>query len=495
MGATEFPFVSSLFGRTVIIGQADQNATREISKDSGLPQAYYLHNVLPTPLGFGAVGYETQSGSTSSLTGITDVHVVYGTDGARAYICRSDQGIGVYQLPGRVFTLLLPLAAPYNSSPVTTAIVNGKCYFYVSGYGCYTYEPTTNALTTVTLLGLVASEILGVCAANGYLIAYSATYVVWSSTINPEDFVPSLLTGAGGGSVQNIKGDIVTVLPTNTGLAIFSTTNAVATIYQGNQRYPYEYVEITGSGGVAGSEYVTYDTNTGNLFAYTTFGLQRITSRVAELVFPDATDFLAGQIFEDFNETALTFTQTDLTSALQKKLSLISARYLVISYGVTSLTHAIVYDLAQRRWGKLKITHSDCFEYVLLDQTISDIPKKSIAFTTSAGVVSTVNTDQKSASRNGVLLLGKFQYIRSRLMTLQNVSVENIEASWTCTCHDFYTRDGANFQTPVAFAGTQVGKSKSFAGLQVGYNHSVLLKGAFSANTLILVFSLHGKSN
>ncbi len=495
LASATFPLVSTLFGRTVIVGGQDQNFVRQLyspedpDKDIGVPQSYYLHNVLPTTQGYAAIGYELQSGGASSLTSINDSHILFGTDGAKAYIGTSDQGIVVYQLPSRVYTLLLALVAPYNSAQVTTAIIAGKTYFYVSGYGCYTYEPTTGVLTPVTLTGLTASAVLGICAANGYMIAFTEETVLWSSTIDPTDFVPSLLTGAGGGSVENLKGQIITVVPTNTGLMICSNTNIVATIYTGNSRYPYQFVEVTGSGGVTSHELVAYDTNTGNNFAYTSYGLQLINSNRAALVFPEVTDFLAGQIFEDYNETTHEFTVTNLPNALAKKINLISARYLVISYGISSLTHALVYDLAERRWGKLKITHSDCFEYQLLDQVVSDIPKKSIAFVTSEGLVSTVNSDQKSASRNGVIMFGKFQYVRSRNLSLERVVVETQSPDFGISLRAYGSYDGKSVGiTKVPSAMYSGPLSKEWMVHTDALNHSLLFQGAFSLNTLILEF-------
>ena len=493
LASATWPLLAYRFGRTVMISGNDQNFVRQTyspedpDKDIGVPQVYYLHNVMPTPYGYGSIGYEKQSLSASTAPGLDDVHLVYSLSGDKAYICMSPSGLAVFDLTTRRFTLSLVLAPAYIGAAITTAIVNGVCYVYVAGLSCYTYD--AGAFTPVTLSGLTASDILGICAANGYLIAYSADTVVWSSTIDPTDFVPSLITGAGGGSVQNVKGNIVTVVPTNTGLAICSQTNIVCTIYTGNARYPYQFVEVTGSGGLSSAELFAYDTNSGNNFAYTSFGMQIITSNRAQLVFPDVTDFLAGQAFEDFDELTKTFTVTELFAAMSKKLVLISARYLVISYGKTTLTHALVYDLASRRWGKLKIDHTDCFEYELLDQTTSDRPKKSIGFLTDAGDIYTVNFDQESTLRNGVILLGKFQYVRQRNMYMEKLVIETQTPTAPMTAYVYNSLDGKTLGSPIVLAYSYAGQySKEWPVHKIGLNQSFLFTGAFNLTSIILSF-------
>jgi hypothetical protein len=280
-------------------------------------------------------------------------------------------------------------------------------------------------------------QIIGITSSNGYLIAYSINQVLWSSLVNPLDFVPSLATGAGGGAVENVKGNIAAVVSIPEGIIVASNSNAVAGVFTANPRFPFQFTEIKASGGLLSTEYIAYDTNSGNIYAYTSNGLQLLSSQGAQFVFPDVTDFLAGQIFEDFDEDSLTFSVLELASALKKKLVLISSRYLVISYGITQLTHALIYDLGERRWGKIKLTHTDCFEYQLLDQAVSDIPKKSIAFVTSLGEVKTINVDQEAVNRVGVALFGKFQYVRDRFITINQCTIESIKSTFACDLYLF----------------------------------------------------------
>jgi len=89
-----------------------------------------------------------------------------------------------------------------------------------------------------------------------------------------------------------------------------------------------------------------------------------MSSQKAQIVLPEITDFLAGKVFEDFDEVTKELSLTELTATMKKKTKFISSRYLIVSYGITEFTHALIYDIALERLGKLKIAHVDCFEYL-----------------------------------------------------------------------------------------------------------------------------------
>ena len=110
----------------------------------------------------------------------------------------------------------------------TTAIVNGTTYVYFARVGCYYFDFSANQLVAQTLTGLTASSILGITSAVGYMIAWDQASVAWSSLVTPTDFTPSLVTGAGGGSVQGAKGAIVACVPHTTGFIVYTNQNAVA---------------------------------------------------------------------------------------------------------------------------------------------------------------------------------------------------------------------------------------------------------------------------
>lgn len=76
LSAKSFPFLSENFGRSVMVGQYDNNFVRQVvspedqDKDIGIPQLYYCHNVMPASSGFQSVGY---TGILPPIPGVTDM--------------------------------------------------------------------------------------------------------------------------------------------------------------------------------------------------------------------------------------------------------------------------------------------------------------------------------------------------------------------------------------------------------------------------------------
>jgi hypothetical protein len=507
--ASSIPLLSESHGRTVIVKGQDQNyvpgmteksTLTDAEKDLGVPQVYYAHNVMPNGTGYQSVGF-TKFTNDAELPGDLDFDsTVILLDGAgnAAEAAISDDGdffvltalSGKWQVPA----VGCPTPANLAGRRMTVAFVSGVTYIYFSNYGCYVYDFATDTMTATTLTGLTAADILGVSGAFGYLLAYSEDAIVWSSTLDATDFVPSLVTGAGGGQVESARGKLVTIEPVYGALIVFTDSNAVAAQYSGNSRYPFNFVPVSGAGGLTDPTFVTQDSGAGSLYAYTTSGLQSITAKAATTVYPELTDFLSGYYFEDFDENLNEFSTTIYPTVVQKRLAYIADRYLVISYGTpTGLTHAIVLDTALKQFGKLKIPHTDCFEFQLYDQDVIEVPKKSIAFLQTNGTVYLLNFDLASTDRDGVMLLGKYQYVRSRLLTLEGVEVENVDAAATFTLHDIPTIDGKTFITPIAgYLASTAAKSRNYRFHNTAMNHSILCKGTFNLHSMLLTFDVHG---
>jgi hypothetical protein len=500
-----FPFLSELFGRSVIVKQQDQNyigglATKE-SLDSaiGVPQVYYCHNVVPTDSGYKSVGYREYTAPTfPSTADLNSVVTLRDGSGNSALLATSavgnlyvmEKGTSSWATPGGA-----PVAGTIAGKRITVAFVSGVTYIYFANVGCYVYNWGTNALTLTTLTGLIAAEIIGVVGHKGYLLAYSESEFAWSSVLDATDFTPSLETGAGGGQVEGVRGRIVTAEEVYGGVIIFAEENAVAAVASDNPRYPYTFQPITGSGGLSDASYVSRDSGSGSVYAYTTSGLQAVSIRQATATFPEVTDFLSGGLFEDFDELGLELSLTATGSGLiVKRLVMVADRYLIVSYGYPNLTHALYYDTAYKQWGRLKLEHTDCFELGIADSTIAETPKRSIAFLSNTGQIQTLDTDIVSAVSSGVMILGKFQYVRSRLLQLQGVEFENVNVGDTFSLYDLPSYDGKVFQPAiVGYAVTgMTGKAKGYLFHNTAVNHSILLKGAFNAVSLLLVFNVSG---
>lgn len=517
LSAKAFPLLTDFQGRTVIVPGQDNTfnrslvSTQDLDRDVGVPIIYYGHNILPAPYGFHSVGYDEQIPATLPVsTAFTSAKILRSnaisatTNGPRFYFSPQQSGTHYTYILGGTKWLPITTAVPYSASTIITyATLQGISYIFFSGIGCYKWDSVLNTLIAVTLTGLTAANLIGIATYQGYMIAYDSSSVYWSSVLDIDyttqtvDFVPSLTTGAGQLRPEGARGPITVVMPATFGLAIYTSSNIVSAVYSGNSRYPFNFKEVVSSGGCTSQDLISYDANTGNQYAYTTSGLQIVTATATQTVFPEITDFLAGSDFEDYDELTGKFSQLTLTLPMKKRLTSVADRYLIFSYGVNSLTHAIVYDMVQKRYGKLKIDHVDCFEYEYLDPALADAPRRSIAFLKLDGSVQLVNTSVTDVKSSGVILLGKFQYVRSRLMSLEGLELQAVQPGQSLSAYTLVSESGGTLESTVKIAGydtTIAGESqRTYKFHKTGMNHSILLVGGFFLSSFVLIFHIHGR--
>ena len=517
LSAKAFPLLTDFQGQTVIVPGPDNTFNRslvsqeDLDRDVGVPTLFYCHNVLPAPFGFNSVGYEsTIPALLPAVNSFTDAKILRSNaisssqNGPRFYFAPQPSGTHYTFILGGTKWVPVTASTPYPAGTIITyATLQGISYVFFSGIGCFKWDSATNTMIAVTLTGLVAANIIGITSYQGYLIAYDTSNIYWSSVLdisyvtNSVDFVPSLTTGAGNLRPEGAKGPLTFVLPATFGLAIYTTSNIVSAVYSGNSRYPFNFKEVVASGGCTSGDFVTYDANTGNQYAYTTSGLQTVTATATQTVFPEITDFLAGQDFEDFDETTLAFSTQTLTSPMKKRLTSVADRYLIFSYGVSGLTHCIVYDMTQKRYGKLKIDHVSCFEYEYLDPALADAPRRSIAFLKSDGSVSIVNPSVTFGGSKGVILLGKFQYVRSRMLTLEGIEFQSVHDNQACQLWNMVSVSGGTLDSTTLYPMYDVTPSgenqQTYKGHKTGKNHSILMVGGFFLSSFVLTFHIHGR--
>ena len=492
LSSTQFPLLSEQQGRTVIGAPKD-----ELSSVDNKPQVAYCHNVMPSAKGLDSIGYTSEIPAISPATiSMEDARVIYGDDKSRLYLSWNDRGAVYALIPGASAWIALPATVPatggvnFDLDDVTIGTVNGVSYVFYAGIGLFTYNEVTDELDEVTMLGITVTDIIGIVSSSGYLAAYTDVAIAWSSTINPLDFVPSQVTGAGGGNVAGIGGAIKFMLANSLGLLVYTDTNTVAGTYTGNKQYPFKFREVGESKGGLTLDTVAYEANSAAQYAYTKAGLQAVTSQKADLFLPEVTDFLAGKRIEDYDAVTDAFTVTDLTTTMKKKIKYIASRYLVISYGITEFTHALVYDLALEKLGKLKLTHVDCFEYVGGQVEVS---KESIAFLLSTGEVQLVDFST-SGDSDGVLIFGKLQFSRSRMIILHMLDVENIETASTVTVS---TRASITGKATVTTEGTLLEseanlRNYAFNGI-TAMHHSLMFVGKFNLVSVLVHYVAGGK--
>lgn len=499
--STGFPFLSEKQGRTIIIPGLDitGKSSAVIDPNLAVPEIYYGHNIVPTAQGFQAAALSTLvAAPVDTLNDFTQVLTIRDSAGNKVYLATCDSGRNyILRHLSQGWKRTDDILPAVSGRLVTTAYINGITYIYFEKIGCYTYDVSANTLNWVTLSGLVPAQIKGIVAAAGYLLAYSNTYMYWSSTLTPVDFTPSIITGAGGGAVQDLKGAITIVFPHRVGVTIYSTYNIVMGYYSGNIRFPFSFKEIVGSGGVSSNRHMDIDPVSGDHYAYTTGGVQLVTPTVTNGVFPELTDFLAGLYFEDFDENTNTFTTTSLTTQMVKRITSISDRYVIFSYGTglagTHFTYAVVYDVSLQRFGKLKLPHVDCFEYVLLDTDIVDNAKNSIGFLQLDGTVVLTSLSAVTDTANGVLLLGKFQVARQNTVDLEQLVIENVRPTATFSVTCLSSIDGKNISTSKAgYLIPSTGLVRDYRFRSSGMNHSLLFKGAFDLVSILSYWGLGG---
>ena len=535
LSAVSFPLISEFAGRSIVIPQLDENylpgsinrTTNDSDHDRGIPQISYCHNVVPAAQGYKSVAYNTIA---TGLVGHTDfflTRVVKDASNNKAILGFTTAG-GIYMLTsGVVGWQPLTVVGWTNQGQVTFAFVNGSTYICLQGLGVYLVAITVPGLTLQALTGLTASTLVGICDSNNYMIAYILGIVYWSSTSNPLDFVPSLITGAGSGTPNDLNGAIIVCAGLNNGFVIYNSGVPVIASYTGNSNYPWIFRSASFGAGITAQDQVTLGDGQGYHYAWTSAGIIRVEATGCEVVFPELTDFLAGKIFEDYDTATHTFTRTNLGSKLAVALTMIGSRYLVISYGQTdeTYTHALVYDTAFSRWGKLRVNHVTCMEiavnpvggilnYTALLGTLYDAyttttytqlsavsnlaadPKNTMVFMQANGTLLIADFSFGNYAADAVIMLGKFEINRNQLCTLEQVEIEGIdvENQANVDVSVFSTIDGSTYiPAKIPTQTLSAGRLRKYNMRVTGTNHSICLHGSFHVTSAMFAFHNHGR--
>lgn len=501
LNSAQIPTNPLTFGRSIVIRDRDQNYSPNLAsktdrdKDAGIPQVIYGANILPTEFGYKSVGYYGSKEKCPAtpyfafpIRSITESATLIHTE--TGYLYRLKRAADGPEIPE--FTYVATAAGT-----MTYAHVAGTTYIYVARVGCYIYNFTTNLLEPVTLGGLDASQILGITATGGYLLAWSEDAIAWSSLVDPTDFVPSLDTGAGGGSVEGAKGAITVCVANSYGIYIFTSSNCVSAQLSNNARYPFNFKEIVGSAGLDSVQSVSYEGNQNSAYAFTSAGFQQISHNGAKTIWTDLYEQGLNSVHVDENTTFGEFVGSDgkITDA---KLVTVNSRYVCISIKHRTenyYTQIWIYDISLDRWGRLEKDHYEVFE----DEY------HNIALITSDGRYLTVDspfaTYPYSVEEDvGSLLLGRYQFSRSRLTVFQSADLENL---YPQDLYDAWGNQyGEDIYPTVYLLGSLDGKTGSFEEcsrygfryhkLRTAVNHSLLLKGHFDLNSVVLTVSQGG---
>lgn len=420
LASQSFPFLSTQQPLTVIYGAQDQAFTRSYveknipDRDLNVAQAYYVENCLPTVQGFLSVGFDKVTNFITDL-GAFQAFQVDLPSGEVGYLINTILGLYLATESSSDWVGFLVKTSP--SSRISVCKCQGVTYICVANEGVWKIN-SSNIAEAVTLTGLDMTTIIFLSSYSGYLLASQEDSFLWSSVTDPTDFTPSLATGSGGGTVEAAKGNITGLYPTASGVFISCEFNIVYAAYSNNDRYPFVLREIPDVGGVASSDQAAYSDLSDQLYVYTSSGLQSVTpSAGGQQVFPEATDFLQTGILEYYDFITGKVLSTQSSSPLVVKLTQVADRYIVISFGETTsnMSGSIVYDTAIKKWGRIVYPHVVCFSgHVVGDKTNAVLSQFSFMDTT--GEISVLNPH--AASVNGVVLLGKFNYVRQKFLRL-----------------------------------------------------------------------------
>lgn len=539
LAAAQFPLVSVLAGRTVNEGRMDldvkapQTVLGQPSPSQfNTPQVLFAQDVVPTAEGMQSVGYFQK---IRPLIGAIDFD--------QAITLRDEDENNFLFVPARGKNYIWNAATGdwmstnpfvgWTGKLVTRAYVNGRTFICYEGQGIYEYDAATNTFALQVITGLANADVRGIGSSSNYLIAFTDLEVCWSSLVDPLDFVPSVTTGAGRSIPQDVKARITAVLGISGGFIIYTAKNAVAAVYTNNSRAPFTFKEIANAGGIQTYEQVTSEQTSGAQYAWTTGGLQKITVQSAEPVSAEVNDFIAGKMWDEFDATTKLITTFYSDSyEFPVKLSFISSRFLIISYSTSDDTQlyqwALYYDTILRRWGRLKIEHTDCFSYPYpnvsgdvtyemlanttyddLSQTtyadlatgvISDPPSKlTIAFLKTNGEVQLMSLDyDKTAEQFGVLIFGKFQLQRSNMLQLQTMDLEGVYQTGsdlphllTVTAVAELPDNKGQLVSPMVLQ-SRNGKNARYARRLTGLNINTIAEGTFALSTYLLEVTQDG---
>lgn len=504
-----FPLLPSTSGQSVIVPERDQTFVPDLNPssqnnpvDRGVPQILWGDNIMPSTYGYQSVGFTTRASGNGSLSLMDAVEIKRTGDGYTTYAAINAANGTVWMLNGsNVWQQASGTPTGLNASinKLSTATINGQTYLCVARRAIYRVTNRTT-LTPVGTAGLNQGTVEGIIASMGYMIAWSTTGVSWSSSSDPLDFVPSDVTGAGGGNIQEAEGTLVWCQNTSYGFLIYTTKNVVQATWSGNIDFPWNFRGIPGSGGVLNKFQVSKEVN-GQTYAYTSNGLQQIYHTGAKTILPFLTDYLSGRVFE--NVASGVFSRSVLSRPFNVFVSYIGDRYLVLSYGDSTATTqgnindrgAIIMDTVQGRMGRTSLAHRLVFEIV--DQSVGTPgPRDSIAFLLANGQISVMDFNLGNTARIGRLVLGRYQVARGYMSQLLQINVELLDPQSAFTITDWASLSGFNRSTQLTSGQGYLlesdDRNRVYNFSNWGKSHLIEIAGSFNITSLEMEFNVDG---
>lgn len=509
LSAASFPLSLAQAGRSVIVPGPDNNYDRRVDpigegSDAGIPQALYLENVIPTSSGYQSVGLEEMDAIgfiTSSLveqifsldSSLNPVKITVVYDTSTSFKASGIEGLDTWA------NVIFSGTSEYPTRGISSAIVRGVCYVLIKGASNSELYTATHDGIALTLTNVTATVTPGgfmvdagaICSAYNYLVVLKDDNIIyWSSTTTPTDFVASLVTGAGSQSPSGILGRIRSVFSVPTGFYIETISGLIYAQYTGNSRYPWKFVPVDSTSTIV--SYTSGDVNSKEIFVLESTGtVMAVSERQTAKLAPElSTHLRKNSPVDTFNYLSNTFSLTAIVSNSPKIYQFFD-RYICISCESTvanKYNTIILFDRVLNRYGKIKIPHTHLVDYQLFSSAINSEKIGVIDAVTGECYTVDMDVDSSASTHQGVLVLGKFQYVRSRFLALDEISIEgefpNVEIAVLPSL------DGKTFEASVTptFVASSAAGLKEFTCRTEAKNQTVVIKGAFSIDCMELVF-------
>lgn len=385
LSSADFTLSFSFKGRSVVVPGQDQNFFGSTGSWGGntpqkgvdIPQMFYCENTVPTAEGYRSVAYRyaiDPPEEPQKFVRILNLFDGFANSGLLGITADLKLFLVAASTDGLWQELELPLGYSWTTpSQVTSTTVVGFVLICIQGVGVFQVAIDAVTLNGGTLIGLDQTAINGICSSNSILIAWDDTSVYWSSAVNPLDFTPSIITGAGQTKPEGLRGGIQLCKEIKGGFVVYSDVNMIGAQYTQNTAFSWIFDALEGAAGITSPEAVAFDINLSRHYAWTTAGLMEVTVSQAQLLFPQITDFIASGLSDE--TVSFTAYPTSVFSAAVKevRLAAISARYLCISFGylttpedntypIPQLTQSFLFDSQLKRWGKLNVAHIQILE-------------------------------------------------------------------------------------------------------------------------------------
>lgn len=557
-----FPLLSRYAGRGVFIPNMDTHTVTEPAP-SGLgasampafygvttPHVVYCENVLPRNGGLNSVGYVQFSTAgaidPNPIAFAVDL-VVRDTMASPAVsktlllLVSKVQRRLTYILADGTRQYVYPTLSFSNAwTNVSFGTFLGKTFCMYNGAGVslmqeIVYFDTVVGPTTFKVAALTATTPAGIatvdynlckymCGAGNYtILAKEDGTIYWTDPNNLLDFTPSLITGAGFLVPSSMNGTVIGLASVGDGFLVHTTGGSILARYSQNAQNPWIFTPVANSEPInrcpVNGLLAASNPGTGSgQFCWTNSGLQEISILSGAVsVFPEVSDFIAGELLETlypdlltgipttmaFKNTASPPVAIDVGTIINCMITKIGFRYLCISLGhniavdtynpYPFFTQALIYDINLKRWGKLNKRHVSIVEIPV--DYIGNEAVHTIGLVDIDGTLYNVSEEGRGGTgavpveHAGVIVVGGISFVRGNVCTLQGVSANfgNLVSATPATsdreavtCHHAPSKDAINSVVfaPLEVIETSIGTS-SWGARKTDKYHTLKFHGYF----------------